>query len=494
MMRKLMLPTLICLLTICGPYFFPQQQAAPDNKDTTVLPGGRIGDCIDVVNAKDEARSKRFPNEENGELSGAKARVGNGASPVGAKGRLGNTVDAKVIGGLRPFATGPRGPFTGEGRMLTEGRIFAMSTDDLDRDGRSDIVVSDFLNPARVLWNDAARAFTRVLKLTATPETATEGHGVAIADFNGDRMLDLFLVYNGRPSRLLFGDGKGGFTDSGRSIGEPGLNGTSVTAADVDGDGDLDALVSHFQQADLIYLNNGKGTFTVSPQALEGNAVLGDVDGDGDPDAVCVPGGGEGPASIWLNTKGHFARQDAMLDIGEGIASLSLADFSGDRALDLVVLGRSAKTTLWKNNGRGGFQKLGPSLESGTRMSVGDIDLDGDPDLVVGNVVWLNIDGSRFENVQALDLGDLPTAMCLTDIDNDGDLDLLANRGSRALGRTELLLFENTLRRPSVDELPHGRKLNSKRPEGRAILLVSQHDRGIDAHGDLRHPALAPRQ
>ena len=39
-----------------------------------------------------------------------------------------------------------------------------------------------------------------------------------------------------------FSDDKGGFTDSGRTIGEPGLSGTSVEVADVDLDGDLDVL------------------------------------------------------------------------------------------------------------------------------------------------------------------------------------------------------------------------------------------------------------
>jgi hypothetical protein len=337
--------------------------------------------------------------------------------------------------------------FSPEGRLLTEGRIFAISCADLDRDGRPDIAVSDFLNPARVLYNDADQAFTKVLTLTASPETATEGHGVAIADFNGDRLLDLFLVYNGNPSRLLFGDGKGGFSDSGRAIGIPGLNGTSVQTADVDGDGDMDALVSYFQQNDLVYLNDGKGTFMVSGQAFEGNAILGNLDGDGDPDAMCIPGGGTGPVSIWLNTKGRFVLQDRRIDVGEGIASLQLADLDGDRDLDLVVLGRTAQTTLWENDGRLGFRRLEQTLEPGTRMVAGDIDLDGDSDLVVGDVVWLNSGGGRFEKVQALDLGNLPTALLLMDVDGDGDLDLIASRGNRELGKTELLLLANTLRR-----------------------------------------------
>jgi hypothetical protein len=339
-----------------------------------------------------------------------------------------------------------RSLFATEGRPLTAGRIFAIASDDLDGDRRPDVVVSDFLNHARVLYNDASQSFTRVLTLTATEETATEGHGVAIADFNGDRRLDLFLVYNGNPSRVLFGDGKGGFADSGRAIGEPGLNGVAAEAADVDGDGDMDVLVSYFQQADRIYVNDGKGTFSVG-QVFEGNAILGDVDGDGDPDAVCVPGGGVGPVSIWLNTKGRFVLQGRSYDVGEGIVSVAVTDLDGDGDSDLVVLGRTARTTLWENDGRRAFRKLDQALEPGTRMTAGDVDLDGDLDLVVGNILYLNSGGGRFENVQMFDLGDLPTALLLVDIDKDGDLDLLANRGNRQSGTTQLLLFVNTLPR-----------------------------------------------
>ena len=80
-------------------------------------------------------------------------------------------------------------------------------------------------------------------------------------------------------------------------------------------------------------------------------------------------------------------------------------------------------------------------------MAAGDVDLDGDLDLVVGTAVWLNVGGGRFEKAQTFDSGDLPTALLLVDIDKDRDLDLLANRERRETGRTETLLFANTLRR-----------------------------------------------
>jgi hypothetical protein len=254
------------------------------------------------------------------------------------------------------------------------------------------------------------------------------------------------LVYNSKPSRVLFGDRKGGFTDSGRAIGGPGLNGVSVLAADVDGDGDMDVLVSHYQQPDRIDVNDGKGTLTAG-QAFEGNATLGDVDGDGDPDAICVPGGGLGTVSTWLNTKGRFVLQGRTFEVGAGVAYVVATDLDGDRDADLVVLGRAGTaTTLWENDGLGTFRRLDQRLESGTQMTAGDVDLDGDQDLVLGNVLYLNAGGGRFEKVQTFDLGDLPIAPLLVDIDKDGDLDLLANRGNRQSGTTQLLLFVNTLR------------------------------------------------
>ena len=49
--------------------------------------------------------------------------------------------------------------FVPEGRLLTEGRIFSFACDDLNGDGRPDLVVSDYLNPSRVLFNDAEQRF-----------------------------------------------------------------------------------------------------------------------------------------------------------------------------------------------------------------------------------------------------------------------------------------------------------------------------------------------
>ena len=359
-------------------------------------------------------------------------------------------VDARILEGPQPknnkeLSGGASGEnFTPKGRLVTEGRIFSVASHDFDNDGRPDVVVSDFLNPARILYNDAGLEFKKVVPLTSTAETATGGHGVALADFNGDGCLDLFLVYNGNPARLLFGDGRGGFMDSGRAIGKPGLFGTSVEVADVDRDGDLDVFVIYYQERARLYLNDGAGSFAVSDQTFYDGVAVGDLDGDGDADVVSLRE--KGQASVWLNEKGRFILQEQTVDVGEGIGHLDLIDTDADGDLDIFALGRTTKSALWENDGRGSFRKSAQEFNSGTRVAAGDIDLDGKEDLVVGFSVWLNKGSGRFEHVQTIGPG-TPSALELVDIDGDGDLDLLGAGLDRATGKSDLLLFLNTVRR-----------------------------------------------
>ena len=333
--------------------------------------------------------------------------------------------------------------FTPKGRLVTEGRIFEVASHDFDQDGRPDIVVSDYLNPARILHNDAGLEFKRAVPLTSTAETAKTGHGVALADFNGDGHLDLFLVYNEYPSRILLGDGKGGFADTGRAIGAPGLSGTSVAVADIDQDGDSDAFVTYYQERARLYLNDGTGALAASDQTFYDGVAVGDLDGDGDADVVSLREGN--PASVWLNEKGRFVLVERTVESGEGIGRLALMDLDGDGDLDLFALGRTTRSVLWENDGTGSFRKSDQEFNSGTRLAAGDIDLDGKKDLVVDFAVWLNRGGGRLENIQTVSPRPA-SALELVDIDGDGDLDLLGAGLDRATGRSDLLLFLNTVR------------------------------------------------
>ncbi len=114
-----------------------------------------------------------------------------------------------------------------------------------------------------------------------------------------------------------------------------------------------------------------------------------------------------------------------------------LGDLDGDGDLDLVYGNNNKQTSVWFNDGTGTFtenQKVGQA--TATDLAIGDIDGDGDLDLVLAydadpNEVWLNDGTGTFAGSgQTLDAA-TTEGVALGDVDGDGDLDLTyANNGS----------------------------------------------------------------
>ena len=224
------------------------------------------------------------------------------------------------------------------------------------------------------------------------------------------------------------------FTDSGQSLGSS-LS-TGIATGDLDGDGDIDLVESIHTGGNHIYLNDGSGNYSFSSQILNGSlnhsTTLGDVDNDGDLDIVT------GNVSVYLNNgTGSFTDSGQTLGNSEA-TSITLGDIDNDGDLDMVVgngtpsVGQADK--VYFNDGAGNFtdstQSLGADITKSTAL--GDIDNDGDLDLISGienapNKVYLNNGSGDFTLSAPSNVGtsSVTTAVALGDIDGDGDLDLI---------------------------------------------------------------------
>ncbi|MCA8952746.1 MAG: VCBS repeat-containing protein [Planctomycetes bacterium] len=288
----------------------------------------------------------------------------------------------------------------------------AVASFDVDGDGDEDLVFGNgyvgedsanrlLLNDATGVFTDGAGAFT--LEMTAT------SHVVALdVDGDGDADLAVANVPIRSADRLFLNDGTGVL----HAGTEPSLPTTrhdvvDIAACDVDGDGDLDLVAANSGESNGIYLNDGRGGFLETSGRMPADTIItdcmavGDVDNDGDPDLVFGNSGAfDAHTQLYLNDgTGTFvdvsaARLPADIDATRAIL-LGDVDLDGD--LDILIgnhaipsLGLLGQNRLYINNGAGFFTdetstRLPVDTDRTASLALCDIDRDGDPDLVVGN-------------------------------------------------------------------------------------------------------------
>ena len=213
---------------------------------------------------------------------------------------------------------------------------------------------------------------------------------------------------------------------------------------DADQDGDLDLLVTcgdiqypenSVNYKPRLYLNDGKGNFTLQPHAIPENVrtiagcvSAGDLDGDGDLD-LFIGGRVSGkypmsPASFILrNDKGIFTDVTAEvcpeLQYPGMVTSAVWTDYDNDKQTDLIIAGEWMPVRFFKNNhGRltDATASTGLTNMNGMWRSLiaADIDNDGDIDLVAGNL-GLNCDYQASPSE--------PMQLYATDLDGNGSIE-----------------------------------------------------------------------
>lgn len=249
------------------------------------------------------------------------------------------------------------------------------------------------------------------------------------------------------------------------------LTGRSMEAAmaDLDGDGDLDVVIAREFEPALILRNDGTGRFSDDrsrlPQVVRDyeDIAIADFDRDGDPDLVLVaedelPGMAPGPKhQFYLNDgTGRFTDASTRIPVRTEANAVAAGDVDGDGDPDLV-LGNAGPERLLLNDGTGRFVEQVDAIPAAGDVTqdvlLGDVDGDRDLDLIVANEsgganrVLLNDGRGRF----TLAPTPLPTRAApeatrnasLADIDGDGDLDLVFANVIFAGGDPQARLLRN---------------------------------------------------
>jgi hypothetical protein len=209
--------------------------------------------------------------------------------------------------------------------------------------------------------------------------------GVVALDLDGDRDLDLYVANDSNPNYLYENDGKGHFQEvglwSGAALSQSGMGqaGMGVAAGDVDGDGLVDLFVTNFEEdASTLYRNKGHLFFIDRTQAaglqqatyapLSWGTVLADLDLDGDLDLFVADGhiypqadevrqnglGYRQPNQVFADEDGRFT--DVSERSGPGLAvvassrGVAAGDIDGDGDIDLVIANVDQPPTLLQND------------------------------------------------------------------------------------------------------------------------------------------------
>jgi FG-GAP-like repeat/FG-GAP repeat len=279
-------------------------------------------------------------------------------------------------------------------------------------------------------------------------------NGVAIGDLNGDGIPDMAVAnYNDSTVSIALGNGDGSFKQA--TTISVATSPAAVAIADLNHDGKADLVVATMTGAMQSFLGNGDGTFgspslILSPEApATGFPALqiADLNGDGKPDIAFVVeysnsttgvsillGAGDGTFTLYFGGANTTLRFPGTSQL----QSLAVGDFDGNGTNDIAftvqpIQGGNGLIYILLNNGAGGFTFGSPISIAGAPygVTVGKFTSSGHLDVAVAtppNVALLAGNGNgTFQAPTYSATGQFPVTVSATDLNGDGNLDLVTN-------------------------------------------------------------------
>jgi Tfp pilus assembly protein PilF len=291
--------------------------------------------------------------------------------------------------------------------------IIGLAAGDLNNDGRVDLLALT-LETAHLLVQDTEGRFLLAQRLNGPNGWARTG---ALADVDHDGDLD--VVVAGQTAALLRNNGNGSFSDVTAAAGiDVTGDVVSVVPTDFDNRRDIDLAVAARGRRPMMFRNLRTGVFADVGAAIGMPAagdytsmVAGDVNKDGFTDLLL--GSASAPA-LWIlsDRAGRYRQSDAPAAT-RAMTAAQLFDYDNDGLIDLFAL-TAGKAHMFRNTGAGwqehaavvsAIQGAIGSQPASPAVAAGDLDLDGDTDLVpvfTGGALrlWRNDGGNAQRAVQ----------------------------------------------------------------------------------------------
>jgi hypothetical protein len=280
---------------------------------------------------------------------------------------------------------------------------FGVVKDDMNGDGRSDILWRQFTTNQTAVWQMNGSAVTGYTFGTGQAGYTIVGTG----DFGGDGRID--ILWDNGGSLVLWTSTGTGFTSA--NVASYGDGWTLAAVADANGDGRADIIWIQPQRGEMAfwYMNGATASSYGFQPALAGYTVIGagDFNADGRFDLLWDNGG---TLNLWTSTGTGFTSAN-VASYGDGWKPEAVADVNGDNRMDIIwrQLAQN-QIAYWFMNGASvtgyGFRA---GLAGYNIIGTGDFNGDGRFDLLWDNTgtmyVWLST-GTDFNSQLVASYGD----------------------------------------------------------------------------------------